>query len=101
MLSLLNQLSDWLQFQNSSSSTLFADLSNVVYYGISGVLESLLSSCSGISWTLSEVDIIYIHNIFYYFPLSSILLLVDICFKETNYKSFLIMNLFSQTCQKV
>lgn len=54
MLSLLNQLSDWLQFQNSSSSTLFADLSNVVYYGISGVLESLLSSCSGISWTLSE-----------------------------------------------
>ncbi|XP_056381859.1 polycystic kidney disease protein 1-like 2 [Hyla sarda] len=54
-LSLLNQLSDQLRTQDINSlSTLFANLSNVVYYGINSILQSILSSCSEISWTLSE-----------------------------------------------
>ncbi|XP_075692924.1 polycystin-1-like protein 2 [Rhinoderma darwinii] len=53
-LSLINQLSDRLQYQDLNSSTLFANLSNVVYYGINSVLQSVQSSCSKITWTSSE-----------------------------------------------
>ncbi|XP_069824642.1 polycystin-1-like protein 2 isoform X2 [Dendropsophus ebraccatus] len=53
-LSLLNQLSDQMQFQDINSPILFENLSNVVYYGINSILQSIMSSCSEISWTLSE-----------------------------------------------
>ncbi|KAM4017481.1 LOW QUALITY PROTEIN: polycystin-1-like protein 2 [Anomaloglossus baeobatrachus] len=51
---MLNELSMWMQSQDSSSYTIFANLTNIVYYGINSVLQSVLSSCSEISWTQSE-----------------------------------------------
>ncbi|KAM3920318.1 polycystin-1-like protein 2 [Leptodactylus fuscus] len=53
-LSLLHQLSDQMQFQDISSFTFFANLSSVVNYGINSILQSVLSTCSAMSWTLSE-----------------------------------------------
>ncbi|XP_075045226.1 polycystin-1-like protein 2 [Mixophyes fleayi] len=52
--SLLNQLSLRLQFPDISSSSFFGNLSNVVYYGINSVFQSVLSSCSEIVWTPQE-----------------------------------------------
>ncbi|XP_044125264.1 polycystic kidney disease protein 1-like 2 [Bufo gargarizans] len=53
-LSLLKQLSDSMQSQDIASSTLLSNLNNIVNYGINSVLQSLLSSCSEISWSVSE-----------------------------------------------
>ncbi|CAJ0953968.1 unnamed protein product [Ranitomeya imitator] len=51
---LLKELSVGMQSQDISSSTISANLSTVLYYGINSILQSVLSSCSAISWTQSE-----------------------------------------------